>query len=104
MPLHLRQALRGPAAQLVSPVRRPLAAREHRAVLSAVRAASRMRMTGKHWTVLLTTGRETVGGPGSQRAQALYAVLEQVARYAAPTEDEGRERLGEPDPAEDHDQ
>jgi hypothetical protein len=60
-----------------------LAARQHQAVLSAVRAASRMRMTGAHWTLLLTTGREVFGGRRSQRAEVLYAVLEQVATQHA---------------------
>ncbi|MEU3356100.1 hypothetical protein [Streptomyces sp. NPDC037389] len=79
VPLHLRQALRGHAHDLVSPARGPLAARENRPLLSAVRAASRMRMTGAHWQLLLTASREAFGSPRSQRAQALYAVLEQVA-------------------------
>ncbi|RLU82534.1 hypothetical protein CTZ27_29855 [Streptomyces griseocarneus] len=79
VPLHLRQQLRGHAHDLVSPARGPLAARENRPLLSAVRAASRMRMTGAHWQLLLTTGRESFGSPRSQRAQLLYAVLEQVA-------------------------
>lgn len=79
VPLHLRQQMRGPAHDLVSPPRGSLAARENRRLLSAVRAASRMRMTGAHWTLLLTTGRESFGSPRSQRAQALYEVLEQVA-------------------------
>lgn len=79
VPLHLRQHLRGPAHELVSPARGPLAARENRRLLSAVRAASRMRMTGAHWTLLLTADRESFGSPRSQRAQLLYEVLEQVA-------------------------
>ncbi|MGW2046243.1 hypothetical protein ACWCPF_13815 [Streptomyces sp. NPDC001858] len=83
VPLHLRQQLRGPAQELVSPARGPLAARENRPVLSAVRAASRMRVTGVHWTLLLTTGRESFGDPRSQRAQVLYAALEQVAAQHA---------------------
>ncbi|MFF4978542.1 hypothetical protein ACFY3O_00490 [Streptomyces sp. NPDC001046] len=83
MPLHLRQRLRGPAHDLVSPARGPLAARENRTLLSAVRAASRMRMTGAHWIVLLTAGRKSFGSPRSQRAQLLYAVLEQVAAQQA---------------------
>ncbi|CQR59346.1 hypothetical protein [Streptomyces leeuwenhoekii] len=88
--LHLRQQLRRPAQELVSPARGPLAARENRHLLSAVRAAAGMRMTGAHWLLLLTTSRTTFGGPRSQRAQALYAVLEQVAvQHAAPVEDEG---------------
>ncbi|MDO0936506.1 hypothetical protein QQY66_34165 [Streptomyces sp. DG2A-72] len=90
VPLHLRQQLRGPAHQLVSPAQGPLKARENRRLLSAVRAASRMRMTGAHWTLLLTTGRESFGSPHSQRAQLLYGVLEQVAaQHAAPAEVEG---------------
>lgn len=90
VPLHLRQQLRGPARELVSPVQGPLAARENRSLLSAVRAASRMRMTGAHWLLLLTAERESFGSPRSQRAQRLYAVLEQVAaQHAAPAENEG---------------
>ncbi|MFF1420017.1 hypothetical protein [Streptomyces sp. NPDC058280] len=85
VPLHLRQQLRGPAHQLVSPAQGPLTARENRRLLNAVRAASRMRMTGAHWTLLLTTGRESFGGPRSQRAQRLYEALEQVAaEHTAP--------------------
>ncbi|MFF4509020.1 hypothetical protein [Streptomyces sp. NPDC001401] len=79
VPLHLRQQLRGPAQELVSPARGPLATRENRPALSAVRAASRMGMTDAHWTLLLTTDRQAFGSPHSQRAQALYAALEQVA-------------------------
>jgi hypothetical protein len=80
----------GPAHQLVSPVQGRLAARENRPVLSAVRAASRMRMTGAHWVLLLTTSRESFGSPRSRRAQGLYAVLEQVAaRHAVPAEPAG---------------
>lgn len=93
VPLHLRQQLRVPAHQLVSPVQGRLAAPENREVLSAVRAASRMRMTGAHWVLLLTTSRESFGSPRSQRAQGLYAVLEQVAaRHAVPAEPAGSPR------------
>lgn len=91
VPLYLRQQLRGPAHQLVSPARGPLTARENRRLLGAVRAASRMRMAGAHWVLLLTTGRESFGGPRSQRAQRLYEALEQVAaEYAAPGARPGR--------------
>lgn len=83
VPLHLRQQLRGPAHDLVSPARGPLAARGTRTLLSAVRAASRMRMTGRHWIVLLTADRMSFGSPRSQRAQLLYEVLEQVAAQQA---------------------
>ncbi|GAA4782075.1 hypothetical protein GCM10023220_00720 [Streptomyces ziwulingensis] len=82
VPLHLRQRLRVPAHGLVSPARGMLTARENRPLLSAVRAASRMRMTGAHWIVLLTADRESLGSR-SQRAQLLYAVLEQVAAQQA---------------------
>ncbi|MFI6528070.1 hypothetical protein [Streptomyces uncialis] len=78
VPLHLRQALRGPAHQLVTPVRGPLKEPEQRRVLSAVRAAQRMRMTGAHWLLLLTAEREAFGSSGSARAGALYKVLEQI--------------------------
>ncbi|MFI6340723.1 hypothetical protein [Streptomyces sp. NPDC050535] len=73
----------------MSPARGSLAARENRRLLSALKAASRMRMTGAHWHLLLTTSRQSFG-PRSQRAQALYAVLGEVAaQHAAPAEDEG---------------
>lgn len=78
VPLHLRQALRGPAHQLVTPVRGPLKEPEQRRVLSAVRAAQRMRMTGAHWLLLMSTEREAFGSSGSVRAGALYKVLEQI--------------------------
>ncbi|MGW0533403.1 hypothetical protein [Streptomyces sp. NPDC003032] len=55
----------------------------HRRLLSAVRAAGRIQMAGAHWTLLLTTGRPLFGSPHSQRAQSLYAVLEQVAAQHA---------------------
>ncbi|WP_369207922.1 hypothetical protein [Streptomyces sp. PU-14G] len=84
VPLHLCQQLRVPAQELVSPARGALAAPKNRAVLRAVRAASQMRMTGAHWTLLLTTDREIFGGPRSRRAQRLYAVLEEVAALHAP--------------------
>ncbi|MEU6394838.1 hypothetical protein [Streptomyces sp. NPDC046939] len=57
--------------------------RDNRQLLRAVRAASRMRMTGAHWILLLTTDRASFGSRRSQRAQALYAVLEQVAAQHA---------------------
>lgn len=79
VPLYLRQRLRGPAHQFVSPPQGRLTDRENQGLRSAVRAASRMRMTGAHWTLLLTTGRESFGGRRNQRAQLLYTVLEQVA-------------------------
>lgn len=89
VPLHLRQALRGPAHQLVTPVRGPLKAKEQRRVLSAVRAAERMRMTGAHWLLLLTTEREAFGSTSSARAGAFYGVLEQIlAEYLPPAQDQ----------------
>ncbi|MFD7624001.1 hypothetical protein [Streptomyces sp. NPDC059802] len=78
VPLHLRQALRGPAHQLVTPVRGLLKEPEQRRVLAAVRAAQRMRMTGAHWLLLMSTQREAFGSSGSARAGALYTVLEQI--------------------------
>ena len=90
VPLHLRQQLRVPAQLLVSPAQGPLAARENRHLLSAVRAASRMKMTGAHWILLLTTSRQAFGSPRSQRARAFYETLEQVAaQHAAPAGDQG---------------
>lgn len=78
VPLHLRQALRGPAHQLVTPVRGLLQGKEQRPVLSAVRAAQRMRMTGTHWLLLMTTERKIFGSPSNTRADALYRVLGQI--------------------------
>ncbi|MFF8994503.1 hypothetical protein ACF09H_32185 [Streptomyces sp. NPDC014983] len=83
VPLHLRQSLRGPAHQLVTPVQGVLKKRESRRLLSAVRAAGRMRMTGAQWLLLLTARREDFGSPRSQRARALYEALEQVAAQHA---------------------
>ncbi|MFJ2420234.1 hypothetical protein [Streptomyces brevispora] len=74
----------------MSPLQGRLAARENGSVLSAVRAASRMRMAGEHWLLLLTTDRQNFGSPRSRRAQELYAVLEHVAaRHAVPAEPPG---------------
>lgn len=78
VPLHLRQKLRSPAHQLVTPVRGALKANKQSRVLSAVRAAQRMRMTGAHWLLLLTTEREAFGSSSNARAGAFYEVLEQV--------------------------
>ncbi|MEU4799468.1 hypothetical protein [Streptomyces sp. NPDC023327] len=97
VPLHLRQTLRGPAHQLVTPVRGPLKEPEQRRVLSAVRAAQRMRMTGAHWLLLMSTEREAFGSSGSARAKALYKVLEQIlAEYPPLTQDQEKpaEELG----------
>ncbi|MFJ2217963.1 hypothetical protein [Streptomyces sp. NPDC087864] len=79
VPLYLRQRLRGPAHQLVTPVQGTLKAKENQRLLSAVRAAVRMRMTGGQWHLLLTAPRESFGSPRSRRARALYEALEQVA-------------------------
>ncbi|MFD4135298.1 hypothetical protein [Streptomyces goshikiensis] len=90
--LHLRQQLRGPAHELVSPLQGPLKARENSHLLSAVRAASRMQATGAHWRLLLTASRDFFGSPRSQRAQRLYEALEQVAdEHAVPALDQGAE-------------
>ncbi|MFJ4700446.1 hypothetical protein ACIP5N_22295 [Streptomyces sp. NPDC088768] len=78
VPLHLRQSLRGIARQLVTPVRGVLREPEQRRVLSAVRAAERMKLSGAHWVLLMTTGREAFGGSGSAMAGAFYKALEQV--------------------------
>ncbi|MFF4205764.1 hypothetical protein ACFYZ8_34510 [Streptomyces sp. NPDC001668] len=89
VPLHLRQRLRVPAHQLVTPVQGVLNKRESRRLLSAVRAAGRMRMTGAQWLLLLTARREDFGSPRSRRARALYEVLEQVAaQHAVPAADQ----------------
>ncbi|MEW1762461.1 hypothetical protein AB0393_38910 [Streptomyces cyaneofuscatus] len=78
VPLHLRQSLRGIARQLVTPVRGVLREPEQRRVLSAVRAAERMKLSGAHWVLLMTTQREAFGGSGSAMAGAFYKALEQV--------------------------
>ncbi|MEV7157262.1 hypothetical protein AB0N77_21985 [Streptomyces misionensis] len=78
VPLHLRQALRVSAHQLVTLARGSLKAKEQRRVLSALRAAERMQMTGAHWRLLLTTEREAFGSTSSARAGALYEVLERI--------------------------
>ncbi|MFI1189650.1 hypothetical protein [Streptomyces californicus] len=78
VPLHLRQSLRGIARQLVTPVRGALREPEQRRVLSAVRAAERMKLSGAHWVLLMTTGREAFGGSGSAMAGAFYKALEQI--------------------------
>ncbi|WP_188273010.1 hypothetical protein [Streptomyces sp. CBMA152] len=73
----------------MTPVRGQLNKPEHRRVLSALRAAGRMTMTGAHWLVLMTTEREIFGGPSSQRAGSLYETLEQVlVQQAAPAADQ----------------
>ncbi|WP_274036256.1 hypothetical protein [Streptomyces sp. MMBL 11-1] len=83
VPLPLRQSLRMSAHHLVTPVPGPLKAKRHRGVLAAVRAAKRMRVTGAHWLVLLTTERETFGN--GEKADRVYEVLEQiVAECVAP--------------------
>jgi hypothetical protein len=84
VPLHLRQQLRGPAHQLVTPVQGVLKKPGSRRLLSAVRAAARMRVTGAHWHLLLTASREAFGSARSERARALYEALEQVAEGVAP--------------------
>ncbi|MFJ3182341.1 hypothetical protein ACIPJN_28670 [Streptomyces sp. NPDC086796] len=95
VPLELRQRLRGPAYQLVTPLRGRLKEKESRRLLSAVRAAVRMRMTGAHWHLLLTASREAFGSSRSQRARALYEALEQVAGHVAPAADQ--EGAGRPE-------
>ncbi|MEU9413083.1 hypothetical protein AB0E08_46335 [Streptomyces sp. NPDC048281] len=56
-------------------------------LLSAVKAAARMPMTGAHWTLLLTAGREAFGGPRSQRASALCG----AGAGGGPARDAGRD-------------
>ncbi|MFJ2217951.1 hypothetical protein ACIQVO_38225 [Streptomyces sp. NPDC101062] len=96
-PLDLRQRLRMPAYQLVTPVQGTLKNPGSRRLLSAVRAAGRMRMTGTQWHLLLTASREDFGSARSARARALYEVLEQIAAEVAPAagEQEGTGRTGE---------
>lgn len=64
VPLHLRQHLRGYAYQLVTPVQGVLKKRESRSLLSAVRPAGRMRVTGAQWRLLLTAPRRRWAGVG----------------------------------------
>ncbi|MFE1190204.1 serine/threonine-protein kinase [[Kitasatospora] papulosa] len=97
VPLHLRQRLRVPAHQLVTPLQGRLKEKESRRLLSAVRAAARMRVTGAHWHLLLTASREAFGSPRSARARALYEALEQVAQEVTPAEE--REGAGRPEDA-----
>ncbi|MFF8786697.1 hypothetical protein [Streptomyces sp. NPDC015125] len=78
VPLHLRQNLSVAAYRLVTPVRGTLKVNEQRRVLSAVRAAQRMRMTGAHWLLLMTAEREVFGSSASARAGAFYGTLEQI--------------------------
>ncbi|WP_275466340.1 hypothetical protein [Streptomyces noursei] len=78
VPLHLRKGLQIAAHQLVTPVRAPLNKPAQRRVLSAVRAAERMRMTGAHWVLLMTTVRDAFGSSRSVRAGRLYGLLEQI--------------------------
>lgn len=99
VPLHLRQALRGPAHQLVTPVRGALKAKEQRRVLSAVRAAQRMRMTGAHW-LLLTTEREAFGSSDNARSGAFYEVLEQILAEHLRTSKKRLQSPRRPAPAE----
>ncbi|MET8605548.1 hypothetical protein ABZV92_18600 [Streptomyces rubiginosohelvolus] len=90
MPLLLRQSLRMTAHSLMTPVSGPLKAQKHQGVRAAVRAAQRMRMTGAHWLVLLTTDREIFGK--GEKADALYGVLSQIlAEHPMPlVQDQGR--------------
>ncbi|MFF9785614.1 hypothetical protein [Streptomyces nigrescens] len=85
VPLELRRNLQWAAHALVTPVQGPLAKKENRRMLAAVRAAGRMRMNGAHWLLLLTAPRETLGSARSKRAKAVYEALERVvAQHTAP--------------------
>lgn len=103
VPLALRQQLRGPAHQLVTPVRGALAKKENRQLLAAVRAAVRMRMTGTHWHLLLIARREAFGSPRSGRATAVFEALERVAEQVGSAVQEipgsHEEAHEEPEPA-----
>ncbi|WP_329020284.1 hypothetical protein [Streptomyces sp. NBC_01601] len=101
VPLELRQQLRGPAHQLVTPVQGPLKKSENRRLLAAVRAAVRMRMTGAQWHLLLTARREALGSPRSGRAGALFQALQQVAERIVPAVQEAADEHEEAEqPAE----
>ncbi|WP_406414637.1 hypothetical protein OG923_34650 (plasmid) [Streptomyces halstedii] len=78
VPLHLRRSLRGIARQLVTSPRGVLREPEQRRVLSAVRAAERMRLSGAHWVLLMTTQQEAFGSSGSAMAGAFYGMLKQI--------------------------
>lgn len=58
-------------------------------MLSAVRAAQWMRMTGARWLTLLTTEREVFGSPSSARVGAFYGALEQIlGEHLSATQDQ----------------
>ncbi|MFJ1662591.1 hypothetical protein [Streptomyces anthocyanicus] len=97
VPLPLRQSLRMTAHHLVTPAPRALKTKTHRHVLAAVRAAQRMRMTGAHWLVLLTTERKVFGSPDSTPADAFYGVLEQILAQHPPAQDNQDRREAVPE-------
>ena len=85
VPLHLRQNLSVAAHQLVTPEQAVLREKENRGVRYALRAAGSNRLTGKHWLALLTSPRESFGSARSERADRVFALLEQVvAEYVRP--------------------
>ncbi|MFJ4681560.1 DnaB-like helicase C-terminal domain-containing protein [Kitasatospora sp. NPDC088783] len=67
-----------PAYQLTNPLRGHLATPAGRKLKAALSAAVRGRITGPHWTTLLTTPRSAFGGPTSGRAEQAYSSLEAV--------------------------
>jgi hypothetical protein len=77
-PLKAHQQLWITAHQLMTPVRGPLKQPGIRRLLTAVRAAGRMRMTGAHWLALPTAEREALGSPRSQLAAAFCQALENL--------------------------
>ncbi|MFC8704879.1 hypothetical protein ACFUIV_22205 [Streptomyces anulatus] len=92
VPLYLRQQLRGPAHQLVSLAQGPLKARENRLLLSRG-TGGQPDADDRRPPDPVTHHRESFGRPNSQRAQRLYAVVEQVAaQHSVPAEDQSAGR------------
>ncbi|MFJ5819342.1 hypothetical protein ACIQGT_36440 [Streptomyces sp. NPDC093108] len=85
VPLYLSQNLRMLAHRLVTPEQAVLRERGNHHVRYALRAAGSKRMTGRHWLVLLAAPRESFGSARSERADRVFAVLQQVvAEYVRP--------------------
>ncbi|MFE2046387.1 type II toxin-antitoxin system prevent-host-death family antitoxin, partial [Streptomyces sp. NPDC059477] len=98
MPLALRQDLSGHAHRLVNPPRGGLAEKSGRPLRLALSAAAKLRPTGAHWHVLLTTPRSAFGGPTSDRAEQAYGVLQQVVdEYLRPVLAAASTATAEPD-------
>lgn len=84
VPLPLRHTLATAAYRLVTPEQPTLRDKDNRGVRYALRAAGNKRMTGRHWHALLTAPRESFGSARSERADRVFAALEEVvAQYVA---------------------